>query len=408
MSTEKKVYISTDYTGEAIAPHQYFVTDADGKGKWEDKLAYSYIERVKLLDNATVEYTDLLDAIIKTRPSGVPEDGSTVYITVDGVTQEMPCKYVQDGDRQFYTVGNPINWGGEDNGLPYVLFGLVSNAPMEDETNPELTCYISFLPANGSMPPSGSKVTLETMMEKVKPIDPKYLQPVETVILPAATHTVDAEMGNVLIESPLSGDVAAGDVCTVTWNGTKYECTALDGTFMDLPGGVMLGNIEALTDGQITGGNTAAPFLVMLIPGGIDDNADGVLEYAGVVPLDGATSITLSIVKSAGSAAPGSVDSSVFTVRWKSSTSYIDDSTVMSDPDKSWLEVYAAYNAGKVIRVIASNTDNDGTEYEYIGEVRNSMRSAEGWLVLQVYFETILKVTHIFTYTAEGLVYGIG
>ena len=255
------------------------------------------------------------------------------------------------------------------------------------------------------MPPSGSMVTLEVMTEKVKPIDPKYLQPVETVILPEATHTVDAEMGNVLIESPLSGDVAAGDVCTVTWNGTKYECTALDGTFMDLPGGVMLGNIEALTDGQITGGNTAAPFLVMLIPGGIDDNADGVLEYGGVVPLDGATSITLSIVKGAAS---GSVDSGVFTVRWKSSTSYIDDSTVMSDPDKSWLEVYAAYNAGKVIRVIASNTDDNGTEYEYIGEVMSAMRAETGYCILFVHFTSTLKVMNIFSYTAEGLVYGIG
>lgn len=405
MSTEKKVYISTDYTGEASAPHQYFVTDADGKGKWEDKLAYSYTERTKLLDNAMTEITDLLDIIIKTRPSGVPEDGSTVYVTVDGVTQEMPCKYVQNGDNQFYVVGNLMSFGGEDNGLPYVFYGLVSNAPMVDESNSDRTCYISFQPAGGSMPPSGSMVTLEVMTEKVKPIDPKYLQPVETVILPEATHTVDAEMGNVLIESPLSGDVAAGDVCTVTWNGTKYECTALDGTFMDLPGGVMLGNIEALTDGQITGGNTAAPFLVMLIPGGIDDNADGVLEYGGVVPLDGATSITLSIVKGAAS---GSVDSGVFTVRWKSSTSYIDDSTVMSDPDKSWLEVYAAYNAGKVIRVIASNTDDNGTEYEYIGEVMSAMRAETGYCILFVHFTSTLKVMNIFSYTAEGLVYGIG
>lgn len=49
MSAEKKIYMSTDYTGEAIAPHQYFVTDADGKPHWEDKLAYDENKVVEII-----------------------------------------------------------------------------------------------------------------------------------------------------------------------------------------------------------------------------------------------------------------------------------------------------------------------------------------------------------------------
>lgn len=247
MSTEKKIYMSTDYTGEASAPHQYFVTDADGKGKWEEKLAYSYTERTKLLDNATTEITDLLDIIIKTRPSGVPEDGSTVYVTVDGVTQEMPCKYVQNGDNQFYVVGNLMNFGGEDNGLPYVFYGLVSNAPIVDETNPDRTCYIVFQPGSGSMPQSGSTVTLEVIEEKVNPVDPKFLGNDQgaykqlvtdengKAVWEERTHYISYDMVEVLPETtttlemegaimtPLTNPLTTGRKAIVNYNGTDYE-----------------------------------------------------------------------------------------------------------------------------------------------------------------------------------------
>ena len=37
MSTDKKIFLSTEYTGEATPPHQIFVTDAEGNNVWEDK-----------------------------------------------------------------------------------------------------------------------------------------------------------------------------------------------------------------------------------------------------------------------------------------------------------------------------------------------------------------------------------
>lgn len=114
------------------------------------------------------------------------------------------------------------------------------------------------------------------------------------VVLLAET-TVQGEGGQMLLLTPLTENPEANVVHTVTYNGTTYDCTAIpysaDGMI-----GTAMGNTDVL---GISGGNPDAPFTLLLVSGGID-MGDGVMAYGMIMDMTGASSVTLSIVKTAG------------------------------------------------------------------------------------------------------------
>lgn len=91
-------------------------------------------------------------------------------------------------------------------------------------------------------------------------------------------------------------DLVAGSVATVTYNGTVYECAAVDYSQFesDVPAGaVALGNLNAMSANDIEGSNPDAPFVLMALPNAWAADMGGMCGM--FVPLDGATAVTLSI-----------------------------------------------------------------------------------------------------------------
>lgn len=102
----------------------------------------------------------------------------------------------------------------------------------------------------------------------------------EAVILEETTVVPDGD-GNMFI-SPLSVP-SVGDICKVTYNGTEYECKAVDGTaFIDMTS-IVLGNVS-LAMGT---GDTGEPFILVIAVAG---------ENGGqLMPMDGSETFVLSI-----------------------------------------------------------------------------------------------------------------
>lgn len=110
-----------------------------------------------------------------------------------------------------------------------------------------------------------------------------------------AETTVQGEEGMMYLFTPLTENPEANVVHTVTYNGTAYDCTAIPYSADGMTGTAM-GNTDVL---GISGGNPDAPFALLLVSGGTD-MGDGVMTYGMIVDTTGASSATLSIVKTAG------------------------------------------------------------------------------------------------------------
>lgn len=177
--------------------------------------------------------------------------------------------------------------------------------------------------------------------------------PSEVVILPEMETTV--EEGQAYIMTPLSATPTDGATAKVTYNGTEYPCTvAYAGE--DGIDAYAMGNFDAVGM-PFTGGNPDAPFVVALTPAGEGD------VYGVVMPTDGATAITLSIVQTEGAASGGDAGGGVFTVR--TTGSYENNAFTFDGFDKSFSEMKAAYDADKYIRVVVETSGG----LHYIGQV---------------------------------------
>lgn len=205
--------------------------------------------------------------------------------------------------------------------------------------------------------PEGKTLTLQ---KGAKVEDPEGIlgggtpAPTEVVILPETVTTIEEGDSQAYIMTPLSATPTEGATAKVTYNGTEY--TSPIGIVTD--DGIELyamGNTDVM---GIPGGNPDAPFVVALIPDGMEG------AYGMVMPLDGVTTVTLSIVQTEGGASGGDASGGVFTARVVASASTKE--MTLSDCDKTFPEIVAAYNAGKVVRIVASADDNTT---EYIGSI---------------------------------------
>lgn len=116
----------------------------------------------------------------------------------------------------------------------------------------------------------------------------------EVVNLEETAPTYDETDACFYLLSPWAADLMAGDVATVKYNGTDYECKAVDGKAIqpDAPTKmVAMGNLAAMGLEGVEGSNPNAPFALVAIPN--SDLTEGL--YGMLVPLDGATAVTLSV-----------------------------------------------------------------------------------------------------------------
>lgn len=168
--------------------------------------------------------------------------------------------------------------------------------------------------------------------------------PAPVVILPETVVTVNEGQG--LILTPLSATPTDGATAKVTYNGTEYLCPVVAQADEEAAG-YMLGNLDATGNG---GGNPDAPFLVVLIPDGVDDTGDGTIAYGFIMTLDGATSVTLYIVQTGEASADGD-DVSLESLGFVTVTA-TGDSLDVTSVDMTFEEVMAAATAGKWMRLV--------------------------------------------------------
>ena len=176
--------------------------------------------------------------------------------------------------------------------------------------------------------------------------------------------------------SPWAVELVAGSVVTVTYNGTVYECAAVDYSQFESAapaGAVALGNMNALSAIDIEGSNPDAPFVLMALP-----NA-GAADMGGrcgqFMPLDGAASVTIAV--SSVVATYKTIDPEYLPKQNQADNTVIltiDEKTGLQ-PSHSHDEAWALAQAGKhlILHVITS----DGgyslpmTEYKVNGDQRD-------------------------------------
>ena len=169
--------------------------------------------------------------------------------------------------------------------------------------------------------------------------------PSEVVILPETVMEYEAAYEGFPIRTEPNAKPEAGAVCLVTFNGKAYDCPAVV-----IPAGMgltgfLFGNSDAL---GIPGGNTSAPFVVILYDSPIDDKGDGDFTHGLVSSMEElaeGADLTLSIVQE-GAASGGASDSPVFVVKVSNSGGYT--------ADKTYDETLAAMRAGKLVYFIVT------------------------------------------------------
>lgn len=166
--------------------------------------------------------------------------------------------------------------------------------------------------------------------------------PSEVVILPETETTVDAESGQAPIITPLSATPTDGATAEITYNGTKYTSPIVHAS----EGGMDMYAMGNLTDAGIPGGgNPDAPFVVLLIPGGMDGS------YGIVMTMDGAESVTLSIVQVGAASGGESAGGGIFEVSVPVTQHTSGSGHDFGEFDKTFAELVAAHNAGKYVRI---------------------------------------------------------
>ena len=147
------------------------------------------------------------------------------------------------------------------------------------------TQYVAML-ANTFPLPTAPEMRLESNQYGLPQWMPKVA---ETVIYPDTALSYFPDDGAFLITTPWEKTITAGGLYTVKYNGAEYDCRAVT---MD-NGVLVLGKASQL---GLPGGNEDAPFAMMVIITDTPDyTADGLPIYGAVMPLDGATELTLGI-----------------------------------------------------------------------------------------------------------------
>ena len=140
-------------------------------------------------------------------------------------------------------------------------------------------------------PPEGIKPYYDGILEAAAEVKQaaEEIKGASVVIYPDATLSYFPDDGAFLITTPWEKTITAGGLYTVKYNGAEYDCRAVT---MD-NGVLVLGKASQL---GLPGGNEDAPFVMMvMITDTPDYTADGLPIYGAVMPLDGATELTLGI-----------------------------------------------------------------------------------------------------------------
>ena len=211
------------------------------------------------------------------------ENGYKFSCVFDGVTEERELTEYERPNNDMLVICD----GG-------VICVSTDGASIDEFVFPEKGIYIGL----GYTEASPVSLTIhgytgfKTTTSVVKKISPKYLPEgigysEKTVILPETTVEIDVEQGNGVI--PYDFILEEGKEYTVKYNGVEYIVS----NGMQMEGFFVMGNGGAVEEGFPV---TNDPFIIVSEEGESVDGS-GFIRGWVVIPLDGSTSITLSIIE---------------------------------------------------------------------------------------------------------------
>lgn len=267
MSTEKKIYMSTDYTGEAIAPHQYFVTDAEGNSKWEEKLCWDNGTVVTtLVDNVSVTLVNSYDSYAYIEdPFEFEIIEGKEYIVIWNGTSYICTAYIDSYN--YLAIGNEeITTTGQGDGVPFFM----------DAYNGILQLFTS---TTGTY-----TITIQTETKNIHKINSKYIptpdwnaKTDEAGYIANRTHWEETREGAIINNLsfslnqngnkyqsgaiPYSLNLSNGSECTVIWDGNSYNLTVGYVSYNQM---FLIGNHKIL--GLPDAIDTGEPFIIRYLP----------------------------------------------------------------------------------------------------------------------------------------------
>lgn len=203
--------------------------------------------------------------------------------------------------------------------------------------------------------------------------------PAPVVILPE-TETPELNPGSQysLYTAPENAPIE-GVTYKVTWSGGEYDSLAVDASAVwDMPSGSMflLGNSDMMNLTTQIGSNPApdAPFLLMLTPIGATE--DGVTNYGTIfndADVIANPTPVISIVEAAKTESAGG--GGVFTVNTTYTAYNTDTGHDFGTFDRTWGELWAALEAGKLISIRAVYVVNSTPSGNLYGHVISAARN---------------------------------
>jgi hypothetical protein len=211
----------------------------------------------------------------------------------------------------------------------------------------------------------------------------KYTATGEVVNLEETTLTGEDEDGDgttdgFYLVTPWAVDIEAGKTYNVNFNSTTCECKAIDGRTIEpetAAGMLYMGNLAALGAEGIEGSNPDAPFVLVAVNNGTAESETGGM-YGMLVPLNGATSATLSVTHTGETETIKTIDpeflppiEGVFNVHTTATMYHTTTGFDFSAFDKTYAEMAAAYKAGRHVRIVCTMYNNGAKMGDLIGEV---------------------------------------
>lgn len=222
-------------------------------------------ENVTLLEETSFQI-DLDNSNVSFTVSNVPKVGDTCFVTCNGT--EYICTAIDATtilNAESILLGNYKKlMGTGDSGEPFAI-----------TIQPTGEAILGYVGNDGL-----TTFTLSIAIENIHKIPNKFVPTLEemrrVVILPTTTEEVDAESGMAMLPA---FQLVADELYNISYNSIEYNCKCIN-----VEGMFMLGNYGI----EMGTGDTGEPFVIAC------QNVDGETMCA-IMPLDGETSITVSI-----------------------------------------------------------------------------------------------------------------
>ena len=203
--------------------------------------------------------------------------GKMYTVTWNGETHTSVCQEDKYGDG-FNVLGNHHLWADnfDNTGEPYFIYANGSSLLIAAENDMEVTFSITE-----------TELTIHKLPNEYLDIFSDNENTVE-ILREHTSELQDPEGGSGGIFATFASIPEDGQICVVTWNGTKYECVAEE---MNVEGLsiIGLGNTSAFGGNQ----TTEHPFLIGVVMPEYISLTGGMT--AAILALDGSTTITISI-----------------------------------------------------------------------------------------------------------------